>query len=332
MKKTKSLLSILLSIMMIVAMIPFHGITVFAADETGPEFVYKIYESQITDANGTMYFSGASLRIRFKVDDEKNYLSHTFEWDQEIIIKGYEVAPDVTRFDLDIPTTIGQIDDVSLTLEEIENLGIIGLPNTLEINTPINVIGIGNGAFAGIKELVSVTLPSNLDFISDPDEQANYLGASAFEDCSMLETVDLGALSVVGVSAFKGCISLKIVEWNKIRVVGNNAFENCRTLENAILPDDIHLVADEAFKGCESIKKANIDAPIIGNSVFEGCEQLEEVHLGESVLTMTNSIGDRVLANCTSLTDVEIREYVKTIGNEAFMGCTHLETFKPVRD
>lgn len=60
-----------------------------------------------------------------------------------------------------------------------------------------------------------------------------YLGRSAFENCTSLESVSIpGGVAILNDSCFSGCTSLKTIQLGSIRDIGSNAFANCKGLSS----------------------------------------------------------------------------------------------------
>ena len=81
------------------------------------------------------------------------------------------------------------------------------------------------------------------------------MGASAFESCSRLTTINLPECTSVGASAFTSC-GFKTVTLPKCTSVGASAFYFCYNLKTISLPN------------CTSIN----------STAFNYCDALEEIH------------------------------------------------------
>ncbi|MDR0957848.1 MAG: leucine-rich repeat protein [Clostridiales bacterium] len=89
-----------------------------------------------------------------------------------------------------------------------------------------------------------------------------------------------------------------------------------------VIPNDVTVISDNAFFGCESLTGVTIPDSVtsIGRAAFSDCINLTSVTIPSSV----KSIGELAFRNCTSLTSVTIPEGVTSIGAYAFYGCTNL--------
>ncbi len=139
------------------------------------------------------------------------------------------------------------------------------------------------------------------------------IGAGAFSDCALLETVTISEnLSVIPASAFAGCVSLKSVK----------------------IPASVQSIDESAFEGCVALEAVAINADqdgrysllTIDSKAFFGCTSLKSINFPVSLV----KLGDRCFQNCTSLemVDMEACEQVKTLYAETFLDCSSLKTVK----
>lgn len=109
------------------------------------------------------------------------------------------------------------------------------------------------------------------------------IGNGAFDGCSLLEKVNLGAnLTSVGDNAFARCTKLSDINLQdtKINYLGEAAFLNCSKLKEASLPRTLTAIPKLAFNYCTSLTDAKIPALVssIGDDAFFGCSSLLQVH------------------------------------------------------
>ena len=114
-----------------------------------------------------------------------------------------------------------------------------------EFKVPEGVVTIGNYAFSGCRNLVSVTIPESVTSIGD----------YAFNDCAHLKRVNVGAnVAKIDNYAFANCICLTEINIPEgVTRIGNYAFRNCRKLKRIVIPESVAEMGANAFLGCEKL-------------------------------------------------------------------------------
>ena len=168
------------------------------------------------------------------------------------------------------------------------------------LHLPKNMTTIKAYNLARLQALTTVTLPDNLVTI----------GARAFYDCSMLESVSPipATLQSLGDHAFADCRRLKSLEINsdtltslpeglcascislekvtipsKITTINASAFQYCRSLKNFTLPNSVLYLGQTVFQYCKQLKSIQYEDPSVGTMMninqycFQGCHDLEEI-------------------------------------------------------
>ena len=162
---------------------------------------------------------------------------------------------------------------------------------------PDSVTSISRFAFYGCKSLTSIAIPKSVMSI----------GWSAFEKCSNLKSITIS---------------------NKVKNIGSRAFAGCSSLTNISIPDSVNRIGSSAFADCTNLVSVTLyyieyfkgSFEVYGTGIFEGCLSLKNVVLGENV----TEIPERMFYDCTSLTSIIIPDNVTYIGNYAFYGCSNL--------
>ena len=153
-------------------------------------------------------------------------------------------------------------------------------------------------------------------------DSAEWIGRSAFQDCTALEEVTIpNKVKTIGVAAFRGCTELKKVTiGDSVETIESDAFHGCTVLEEVTIPNSVKTFGRHAFSYCTALKKVTIGDSVktIGDVAFR-FTALEEVTIGESVETIGGYAFDG-----TALTKVTIPNSVKTIGLSAFGDCRKL--------
>lgn len=153
---------------------------------------------------------------------------------------------------------------------------------------------IGESAFSGCTNLISVTIP----------ESVTGIGSSAFLECDSLTSITIpGSVTSVGGSAFYGCDSLTSVTIsNGVERIDYGAFSKCSHLTNVALAKSVTNIGPHVFEECVSLTSIVLPDGMttIGDSVFLSCSALKSVTIPSSV----TKIDSYAFNECSSLTDV----------------------------
>lgn len=162
-----------------------------------------------------------------------------------------------------------------------------------EYAIPNNIYSIGNNAFYGCNNLVSITIP----------DSAISIGNCAFYGCSNLKNITIpNSIAEIGQSVFGGCEQLPIID--NIRYADTYLIEAVdNSCINYNIQDFTRFIGNEAFKNCENLVNITIPHNVIdiGFLAFDNCVNLKEVVIGKSVI----SIGSGCFSNCKHLTKFE---------------------------
>ncbi len=224
-----------------------------------------------------------------------------------------------------------------------DRLESVTLPNGLET--------VGESAFECCDLLQSVTLPDSV----------KYVGTEAFAYCEKLCSVKLPAsVDFMGSNVFKNC-PVKVAAPKKVGAVGfeianNELIKYKGTGEHAVIPDGVTKIAAKAFFRKKNLQSITLPASVvsIANKAIEGCENLKSICVddanaafrcagnclidikkksivygfADSAIPSDGSV-NAIAANAFAgigLTALNLPDGIKTIGANAFKGCTQLKT------
>lgn len=260
------------------------------------------------------------------------------------MFKSFSIPAGLTEIDIGKDCLFDDLDAISIAKENpaftVEN-GVVYnkdksvllyFPRT--ITTPDGTFttsaSIGPYAFYGTN-LKKVTV----------SEGAEFIGESAFENCSVLSEVVLpDTVNSIGSGAFKGCSSLSSVRVpsgiteisesmfsgsglvevtvsSGVLSIGNSAFSECANLRSVVIEGNVTSIGNSAFSNCVELSSINLPDSVesIGNSAFRNCVKMEAAQLPSSL----NSVGFSAFEGCSRFNITSIPANVSEIGNGAFL-------------
>lgn len=180
--------------------------------------------------------------------------------------------------------------------------------------TDYEVTGIGERAFYGSNNLVSIEFP---DFIKS-------IGSYAFANCIGLTSVSLPeGVTEMTMGTFTNCTGLVSVSFpSNLKSFGTGTFEGCTGLTSLSLPENLTDTGWGAFRDCIGLVSVNFPSGLtnIGRETFWGCTNLPSVDLPENLA----SIGDDAFYTCSSLASIDLPASLSSLGAGVFSGCTGL--------
>lgn len=162
------------------------------------------------------------------------------------------------------------------------------------MNRTRKVTSIGQNAFAGCKNLTSVTIPSGLTTINN----------SAFGSCSSLSSITIpNSVTTIGKRAFYYCYSLtSFTIPNSVTTIGDEAFFNCNSLTSITIPNSVTTIGDKAFSYCSDLTSVTIPNNVtsIGKEAFSHIDLQEVISMIENPYTIyTSTFSDNTFYNAT---------------------------------
>lgn len=219
---------------------------------------------------------------------------------------------------------------------------------------------IPRGAFMNCRYLSSVMLTGENVELGDYAfynsglyrfEQPNVIkvGVSAFEGCSLITNIKLGALAELNAYTFKNSkklSSLVATLPSGLTAIPDGLFDGCAAMTEFDIPSTVRTIGERAFAGTgitaialpellTTIKAAAFDKCVglsaltipttvnsIGDNAFRDCSSLASVTLPSANATLSSGL----FSGCAALTSMVIPSGVTSIGEGVFKNCTGLES------
>ena len=154
---------------------------------------------------------------------------------------------------------------------------------------PNSVTNIGNYAFYNCRDLISVNIPNSV----------TYIGDYAFYNCRDLTSVNIP---------------------NSVTNIGDYAFEDCMGLTSIAIPNSVSSIGESAFSGCSGLKELTF---VDKQNLYDLTKNVKHYEKrAEPALVLT--IGRSAFENCSSLASFTVPDFVTSIGDNTFLGCTAL--------
>ena len=234
-------------------------------------------------------------------------------------------------------------DNCNAIIKTNTNVLISGCKNSI---IPNSVTTIGEDAFYGCYDLVSITIPNSVTSIRSAafghsglisatiPNSVTFIGANSFSGSSGLEQIVVAqgnpiydsrnnCNAIINTSTnglIVGCKTSTIP--NSVTLIDTCAFSGCYELNSIVIPNSVTSIGYGAFDDCYGLTSIEIPNSVlsIGDYAFGFCDGLSSVTIGNSV----TSIGNGAFDGCYGLTSIEIPNSVLSIGNWAFVGCLGL--------
>lgn len=304
MKRMNKILSIILSVVMIIGILPMaqiaeldlfaYVIKATAADEVnsgtcGDNLTWEL------DDKGYLTISGKGKMTDFKLDYWSQIVSSPW-YDVRLNIKavifgaGVQTVGEYAFYKCDNLRSVIFSD----TIIRIKSFAFYACAALSNLTLPANLISMDHYVFEGCSSLAEINIPSSL--VS--------LGTMDFANCPQLACINVEE----GNASFRSIDNCLVEIDNKEIVLG------CK---NSIIPatESVLSIGDWAFSGCGLVSvfvPSNIK--YVGRGAFESCERLKEVHLDFGV----EKIEEQAFEACGSLEIINIPNSVLSIGEDAF--------------
>ena len=216
-----------------------------------------------------------------------------------------------------LPTTVKTINDFAFVDSGITSIQI-----------PKTVTSMNGSAFAGCKNLTSVTIADGNTYFKVGANGAIYSADGTklvyYPVNSGSDVADLRNLGIKEISkyAFAGNLSVKTIYLPDDMVeIADYAFAECTSLVTVIMPDTLEIIGDHAFDGCTALTNLTLPANLktINTYAFANCLALTEVTIPEGVTDLANYVFDG-----SGITKINLPATLKTIGTYVFRGTMNL--------
>lgn len=255
------------------------------------------------------------------------------------------------RSSSDSPLSDSQFSSAIIKSKRIGKFAFYSRSSLKSVELPDGLEYIGGSAFYGCSGLTSVTIPSGVTAIGDRaftnctglssliiPSSVTSIGAGAFINCSGLTSLTLpSGLTTIEESTFSGCSGLTSLTLPPgVTTIKNNAFYYCKSLTEIKLNDGLTYIGNNAFYVEERKKTVDIIWPSsithVGKDAFytmplrSNCRVYITDIKSWCNLNFMNEYSSPLVnteqslhVNGNTISDLEIPNNVKTIGNYAFV-------------
>ena len=182
-----------------------------------------------------------------------------------------------------------------------------------------------------------VVIPDKYDDAENGEGPVTIINESAFENETALKKIKIGKnIQIIKKAAFRGCNQLTSIDIpDNVTLIGDGAFAKCAGLETVTIGRGVETIEVNAFDECTSLRVLKYNA--------RNCKDMES---GRSPFTASgNGLGisvtfgkdvERIPAYLfkpfygaitvkANLASIQLKEGLKSIGNEAFYGCDNIK-------
>lgn len=291
-----------------------------------------------------------------------------------------EVSVSNISGDIVIPESISYAGN-SYTVTGLGYNAFFGCSGLSSISLPSSLTTIGTSAFSGCSGLTSITIPSSVTTLGyyafqdcigltsiEIPNSVTYIGKYVFSGCAGLTSITIpSSVTSIGASLFSGCSALGVVSVSPenpkydsrndcnaiIETKSNTLITGCK---NSVVPSSVTSIGKEAFSGIGNLALITIPSSVTGIDVSafydcrglnvisvssdnpkydsrDGCNAIIETVSNTLIIGCKNSvipgsvksIGNEAFSGCSALVSIDIKNSVESIGDRAFYGCIGLK-------
>ncbi|MBE6668412.1 MAG: hypothetical protein E7607_08920 [Ruminococcaceae bacterium] len=197
---------------------------------------------------------------------------------------------------------------------------------------------IGNGAFGGCTAITEIYIPDTIEEIGQEIFSSENI-VTATVPADFLKNIPkskLQFLTVKGGGAipdgvfkdYSESLTTLIIE-DGVTGIGDYAFHGERNLVSIVMSDDVEYIGEGAFSGCRGLKNVLLSNKLssVGIEAFDDCDSLEYNEYDNAYYLGTDSNKYVYCAKAVNsdITEVQIHNDARIIGDYAFSGCKSLE-------
>jgi len=154
------------------------------------------------------------------------------------------------------------------------------------------------------------------------EEGVTSIGASAFQNCSMLATASIPlTVSKAGYAAFADCLNLNSIDCKGgLKATSDCMFYNNANLEHIEFSNELSEISSYAFYGCLSLQDVVLPSAIktVNEGAFALCTTLKNL----TIIGNLSCIGQGAFFNCSELASIRLfGSKPKSVSSYAFYGC-----------
>ncbi len=218
------------------------------------------------------------------------------------------------------------------------NLGVGSYVNPWELVLFDTVQMVGDNAFKNKDNLKNATLGKKvsslgvscfdgcdgLETVTNNSVQNIVYGDYSFNSCDLLNTFDLGKVTIIGNRAFYGTNFSSVEFPEGLLSVGDYAFAYCKALtEISEFPKTLTKIGDYAFYNSSMLTG---DIVVLDNIKSIGAYAFSPCAITSVVLQGDTTIGSYAFYNCSNVKTIDLGEGKTSLGNYCFGGCKSVET------
>ncbi len=279
MKKSRQIISLLLSVLMITALFTAVPFTANAA-ETGDSDVGATYSGTTGDCNwsldtasGLMKITGSGEMGDLSKRDDQPWAA--YRDNIKTVLIGDSVTC-ISNFSFEDCSNLESV-TIGKSVSSIDFCAFDGC-DLSALTVPDSVTYIGSYAFYANYSLKNVTLGKNLEEIGD----------DAFEYDAIEKIVIPDSVVSIGEYAFYGCGIKSVTLGRNVERIKDGAFMNC-DFKDVMIPKSVTKIGEKAF-GYRRVGGVSDDLPIEGFTVYGKSGSKAETYAGENGFVFIDSI------------------------------------------